>query len=106
MRASSFWQAAGCTLLLIAGCTTPGQTELERLNDRVFVDVIGPAITKAMEETTARTAALQGGVQGIEPGYEVVFDGIIGTSIRGKATVRIVGIAGQLTGGTQADEGP
>jgi hypothetical protein len=89
--------------IALAGCTTPGQTELERLNDTVFADVIGPAIAKAMEETTTQTAALQGGVQGIEPGYEVVFDGIVGTSIRGKATVRIVGIAGQLVGGTQAE---
>lgn len=90
--------------LLGAGCA-PNSTELERMGNRLITDVIQPAVAKAIDETSVRTATLQGGGQVIEPGYDVAVEGFFGTGIKGRCTVRVVGVSGQITGHAQADQG-
>lgn len=92
------------TACLQTGCA-PETTELERAWTSLNQDIIAPAVTKAIEETSTRTATLQGGAQGIEPGYEVDVFGFFGTGIHSKVMVRLVGVSGQLTGHVQADAG-
>jgi hypothetical protein len=88
----------------VVGCA-PQSTELERFSDRVFLEVIGPAATKAIAETSTRTATLQGGAQVIEPGYAVDVEGFWGTGVKASTVVRVVGVSGQLTGHAQGDQG-
>jgi len=89
---------------LLGGCA-PQATELERFHDRLMTDVIGPAVTKSIDETSVRTATLQGGAQVIEPGYLTEIEGFWGTGVKAKAIIRVVGVSGQLTGHSQADQG-
>jgi len=88
----------------VVGCA-PQSTELERFSDRVFLEVIGPAVQKAIAETSTRTATLQGGAQVIEPGYAIDVDGFWGTGVKASTVVRVVGVSGQLSGHAQADQG-
>jgi hypothetical protein len=90
---------------LLAGGCAPQATELERFSDRVFVEVIGPAVQKAIAETSTRTATLQGGAQVIEPGYSIDVEGFWGTGVKASTVVRVRGVSGQLTGHAQADQG-
>lgn len=91
-------------LSLLGGCA-PKATELERFSDQLLEKVIQPAVDKALDETSVRTATLQGGAQVIEPGYAINVEGFWGTGVKAATTVRIVGVSGQLTGHAQADQG-
>lgn len=102
------WIAAVLTLLAglfaAAGCQSQA-TEVERAWTFVGERIIGPAVVKAIEETSTRTATLQGGAQVIEPGYSVDFEGFWVTGLKGRAVVRTVGVSGQITGHAQGDAG-
>lgn len=103
------WATVGVVIAMLllpmtTGCA-PQATELERFSDRVFLEIIGPAVQKAIAETSTRTATLQGGAQVIEPGYDVQVEGFWGTGVKAATTVRIVGVSGQLTGHAHGDQG-
>ena len=89
------------TALIMAGCA-PQATEMERISNRVIDEVIKPAVTQAMEDTTMQTAALQGNVHFNNAGYNCSFEGFWVTGVKGECTVRLVGVDGGLTGSTQA----
>ncbi|MCK4626020.1 MAG: hypothetical protein KAV00_11960 [Phycisphaerae bacterium] len=84
------------------GCGSQA-TELERFSDKLFVEVIGPAVEKAIAETSTRTATLQGGAQCIEPGYRIELEGFWGTGVKAYSEIRVVGVSGQLVGHAQGD---
>lgn len=101
------------TLLLVAlfatvgaclGCNSSrwGQQPIQATMDKVFEQVVKPAIEKAIEETTALSMAHQGNLQGIDPGYEITFEGWFSTGIQGKATVHADGMAGTITWNAQS----
>jgi hypothetical protein len=93
---------------LLGSCTTgcaPQTTELERAWTTINQEVIGPAVTKAMEETSTRTSTLQASAQANNPGYEVEVLALFGTGIHAKTVVRLVGVSGQISGHAQADAG-
>ena len=96
--------AFGLCVFVLSGCA-PQSTELERFSDRVMSEVIGPAVEKAIQETTMRTATLQGGAQVIEPGYRVDVEGFFGTGVKASTVVRNVGVRGQRTGPGPSDQG-
>ena len=62
-------------------------------------------MTKALAETSARTAQLQAGAQAINPGYVIVVEGKICQGFEGKFIVRTDGLAVQIQGNAQADQG-
>lgn len=94
-----------CAMLAAASGCMDKATELERFSDSVMGTVIAPAIEKAIAETSTRTAALSGGAQAIEPGYEVHARGMIGTGFDGTVTVKVIGVSGQVDGHIQTDAG-
>ena len=102
MRLIAGW-CVSCLLLSCLAACAPNQEPMERAVNRMLTEVVGPAVTKAIAETTTQTAALTGGAQAIEPGYLIEFEGWFGTGIRGSAVVKITGISGQLTGAIQAE---
>ena len=107
-------QALGQTTVVVAalvfvaattGCA-PQATELERFSNQVVTTVVVPAVEKALSETAVRTSQLQGGAEGIEPGYVFEFEGGWCTGVRGKALVYLKGVSGRISGSVQGDQGP
>jgi len=90
--------------LLSSGCA-PQATEIERVLMYTAEHVIKPAVEKATDETTVRTASLQGGLQAINPGYVIHFEGYWKTGVDGEISVKTDGVAGQVTGHVQTDAG-
>jgi hypothetical protein len=88
----------------LAGCQ-PNMEPMERVSNKVLDSVIGPAITKGLQDLDSKALSLQGGMQGIEPGYEIVVEGKIVNGFEGKGTVRAKGLAGQLQGSYSATPG-
>lgn len=84
------------TLVLLAGCRQVDS------NLQYVTQTLTPTITKAIAETKIETSQLQGGVQGIEPGYGVDFEGYWVTGIKGQVVVYLKGVAGQVQGAGQA----
>ena len=95
-------------LLLVTAATgcAPQATELERFSNQVVTTVVVPAVEKALSETAVRTSQLQGGAEGIEPGYVFEFEGGWCTGVRGKALVYLKGVSGRISGSVQGDQGP
>ena len=91
-------------VVLLGGCA-PQATEIERGMTFVGEKVLVPVVEKALHETSMRTATLQGGIQGINPGYVLEMEGLLVNGFKGKVVVRVIGIAGQLQGHGQADQG-
>lgn len=93
------------TFLLICnvGCQ-PNTEPLERTASQGF-DIVQTALGKAVDETSTRTAALQGNLTGVEPGWTFEGYGIFGTGIIYKGTIFAKGVSGTLMGHTQADAG-
>lgn len=89
-------------MVLVAGCGPDKQDVLTHVSDKVIDSVVKPAVEKALAETSVTGAQLQGGLQGIEPGYKVDVDGYLVQGFRGSIVIRTVGVAGQLTGSGQA----
>ena len=86
------------------GCS-PGSEAIERFSQTTLKEAIAPAVTKALAETSARTAQLQAGAQAINPGYVIVAEGKICQGFEGKFIVRTDGLAVQIQGNAQADQG-
>ena len=91
--------AVGCLVagILAAGCMGPDQNV-----KYVTESVIKPTIEKAVSETRTQTASFQGSLQGIRPGYSVHVQGGMFTGFIGDVTVSLDGVAGQISGATQA----
>lgn len=87
---------------LLGGCTN-GLDPIQSRTERVFSEVIVPMTQKLAAETGTRTGQLQWSAQGIEPGYNADFEGFWVVGIKGKLTVRAVGIAGQVSSSQQSD---
>jgi len=92
------------TSCIVSGCQSQA-TEAERAWTFIAQDVIKPVAEKAIEETSTRTATLQGGAQVINPGYSVDLEGFWCTGFKGLAVVRLEGVSGQITGHAQGDAG-
>lgn len=87
--------AAG--ILLLAGCS-PDASPTERVVDKLVTDAVKPTLDKALKETSITNGSFQGSVQGIEPGYEGEFEGYWVTGVKGRVSVRAVGVSGLITG--------
>jgi len=103
-------QAVCCGLVCLGlGCVFGCQPEtepIERVANRMIDEVISPAIDKAATELSQRSAMLQGQGSFINPGYVMNGYGIVGTGFVWTATVRLDGVSANLSGATQADQGP
>lgn len=90
------------------GCNMSGmaQQPIQETLDRVFVEVVSPAVEKALSETMTQNFAHQGDLQGIEPGYCIDFEGFWSIGVKGSAAVRATGVAGVLTWNMQASDNP
>ena len=85
------------SLLMIAGC---GQTGLEMDAKQLREDVT-TAIVSGLENSTEKTAQLQGSAQGQEPGYASEVEVFVGTCVKVKASVYLKGVSGQIQAATQ-----
>ncbi len=88
--------------MCVVGCGPDKQDVLTHVSDKVIDTIVGPAVQKALSETSVTGAQLQGGLQGIEPGYKVDVDGYLVQGFRGSIVIRAIGVAGQITGSGQA----
>lgn len=88
------------------GCLQPKSEPIERFAELMLSNVVEPAVAKAAQELSTRTAQLIGGAEVIEPGYTVEAHGVWGVGLSMKFTIRAVGVAARLAGATQADQGP
>ena len=85
-------------LALLAGCSL-GAEPIERSFQTLMVEVIKPAVSKAMEEVVTQTATMQGGAEAINP--SLVIEGYAhwtGTGMIYKTTVGLQGVAGRIAG--------
>ena len=92
-----------CTACLLAGCA-PDTEPIERTASKGF-DVVQTALSKAVAETSTRTASLQGTLTGVEPGWVFEGYGIWGTGIVYQGKMYMKGVSGTLMGHTQTDAG-
>lgn len=95
-----------CLVILIfplLGCQANTEP-LERTASQGF-DIVNEALTKAVSETSTRTAALQGTLTGVEPGWVFNGYGIFGTGVVYEGKLYMKGVSGTLMGHTQADQG-
>ena len=101
---SSLW----LLLLILGGCNIAGlgAQPVQETLDKVFVEVVGPAVQKALSETMTQNFAHQGDLQGIEPGYAIEFEGFWCVGVKGSATVKTEGVAGGLTWNMQSSDNP
>lgn len=87
------------SLIYFSGCA------LFNSDDKILETMsktIDTAVAKASAETKAETASMHGSAQGINPGYTVEFSGKIVNGFEGKAKVYLDGVAGQISGASQA----
>jgi len=87
------------------GCLKPDLNPIERSINTLVKEVIAPAVAKAGEELSARTAQLQGQGSLINPGYTVEGFASAGPATTFKFTIRAEGVSANLAGAEQADAG-
>ena len=87
------------------GCLKPDLNPIERSINTLVKEVIAPAVAKAGEELSARTAQLQGQGSLINPGYTVEGFASAGPATTFKFTIRAEGVSANLAGAGQADAG-
>jgi len=92
-------------VLLGIGCAINTEP-IERASNRMIDEVVSPAMQKAVTELSERSAALQGQGSLINPGYVMDGYGIVGTGFVWTASVKLDGVSANLSGATQADQGP
>jgi hypothetical protein len=92
---------------LLGGCQLfkPNTEPLERGVTMLVSEVIKPAIAKAGDELSARTAQLQGQGSLINPGYVVEGFASAGPATTFKFSIRAEGVSANLAGAGQADAG-
>jgi hypothetical protein len=89
--------------LALPGCG-PNSEAIERSASKGF-EVANAALQKALQETSTRTAQLQGDMKAVEPGWVVRGYGIFGTGLVYEGQIFAKGVSGGLSGATQADQG-
>lgn len=90
--------------VFVAGCA-PKTTELERAAMFIGENIVVPAAQKALEETSTRTAQMQWGAHGIEPGYTVEGEGFWCTGVKFDVSSFLKDVAGQIQSANQMDAG-
>lgn len=95
------------TTCLNTGCQLfkPNTEPLERGVSMLVMEVIKPAIAKAGDELSARTAQLQGQGSLINPGYVVEGFASAGPATTFRFSIRAEGVSANLAGAGQADAG-
>jgi len=93
------WFLGGCAALTQGSSIQTGM-------ETVMKEVVAPAVAKAGEELSARTAQLSGQMSAINPGYKVQGHAIFGTGVVYDLTVTAVGISANVAAGAQGDQGP
>jgi hypothetical protein len=89
----------------LTGCLQPNMDPIERGMNTMVVEVIKPAVAKAGEELSARTAQLQGQGSLINPGYTVEGFASVGPATTFKFTIRAEGVSANLAAAAQGDAG-
>lgn len=89
-------------LLGIGSCNNGGIDPLTQKAGEMIDKVVVPAVKKISDETATKAAQLQGGAQVINPGYEGEFEGYYVMGVKGRVSLRLVGVSGQLNGATQS----
>jgi predicted small lipoprotein YifL len=94
---------AAVLYLALAGCgaQTPFYPTKE-VFDVIVNEGIKPAVSQAVSQTHSDSYQLSGAIQAVEPGYEIDFEGFWVVGVKGKASVRLLGLGGHLAGATQA----
>lgn len=80
----------------VAGCAAlnakpPVEQFAEKLADQAIIPAVRQGLSQGVEQLT-----VQAGAQGINPRYVVEFEGMWVTGLKGRASVGVDGIAGQL----------
>ena len=94
-------------ILPLCGCQMfkPNTEPLERGFTTLITEVVKPAVAKAGDELSTRTAQLQGQGSLINPGYKVTgFAGMFQGAMY-DFTITTVGVSANLAGAGQADSG-
>lgn len=99
--------ACACAVFL-AGCGLGNaQFEpIERTTTVIIDKVVIPVTSKLIEETSSRSGQLIGGAQAINPGYQIDISGKLVQGFEARVVLRTIGLAGQLQGAGQFDQGP
>lgn len=92
-------------LLSLGGCPNSQIDPISQRVADVTEKVVYPALQKALTETQTNSLALQGSLQGINPGYVVDGEGYWVVGVKFRAGVHVDGVSGQLSGATQATGG-
>lgn len=100
--ALSTWAAFA---VLCAGCAKPDMEPLERTANKGW-DTVQQWSVKGQSDLSTRTLQMQGGVQGINPLYRFKGMGGMFNGFIWDTSIGVEGVAGQLQGATQADQGP
>jgi len=100
-----FTAIMACVSVWHAGCLKPDLNPIERGISTMMVEVVKPAVMKAGEELSARTAQLQGQGSLINPGYTVEGFASAGPATTFKFTIRAEGVSANLAGAAQGDAG-
>lgn len=93
-----------CLLICNLGCT-PNTEPIERGANAMIAGVVKPAMAKAADELSARTAQFQGQGSLVNPGYRVRGWGALGTGVWYDFEVNAVGVSANVAGATQQDAG-
>lgn len=94
---------------LLGGCSIlnkqPQLEPIQATTNAFLTEVIKPAVEKIGNETSARTAQLQGQGSLINPGYKVNGYAGLFQGLHYDFTVTTVGVSANLAGAAQADQG-
>ncbi len=102
---SAFLLVAFAFLLICnVGCQ-PNVEPIERGASTLMLEVVKPAVSKAADELSARTAQLQGQGSLINPGYVVDGFANFGPGVSYRFSIATVGVSANISGATQADAG-
>jgi len=93
-----------CLLICNLGCA-PDTEPIERGANAMIDGVVKPAVAKAADELSARTAQYQGQGSLINPGYRIQGHGVFGTGVVYNFEVNAVGVSANVSGATQQDAG-
>ena len=88
----------------VIGCQ-PNVEPIERGASTLMLEVVKPAVSKAADELSARTAQLQGQGSLINPGYVVDGFANFGPGVAYRFSIATVGVSANISGATQADAG-
>jgi len=91
----------GSEMACLSGCQANSEP-MERSFNTLMMQVVKPAVDKALTEVKTQTSTLQGGVEAINPGFVIEgYAHFTGTGIIYKTTVYAIGLAGRIEGFAQ-----